>query len=347
MSVVHRGKRATCGATIRTAPVVRADDANRLEPCLLSVRANAATCSAMARRPAAVPAGQVRPGARTSVAHRARRAICKATTRHRVAVPTGAVPRDPATRAVRITTAVMGSPTRSTRDHPKGCCPANTKISFRWHYSGNSSGSSWSSGSWSSTYSNYWGKSWSSSQQAMEGSLKVNPGSSLKVGYDLSVPGNSSNIAFTVNSPSIVFTVRCVYGSPTLELVHGDAAEPDLRVLRQRLVPERVPERLRELRRVGDGAQPVPRRTAVAKRGRDVQHQHELRLNSASRPGRRRPGHAAPAGGSESPAGALFWVGPAYVWKLLERCLSRERSKHVHGLDDQTHGTDRLHAPLR
>jgi len=108
-----------------------------------------------------------------------------------------------------------GYPSSNYQSQPKGCCPANTKISFRWHYSGNSGGSSWSSGSWSSTYSNYWGKSWSSSQQAMEGSLKVNPGSSLKVGYDLTVPGNNSKIAFTVNSPSIVFSVRCVYGSPT------------------------------------------------------------------------------------------------------------------------------------
>jgi hypothetical protein len=49
----------------------------------------------------------------------------------------------------------------------------------------------------------------------MEGSLKVNPGSTIKVGYDLTVPGNNSKIAFTVNSPSIVFSVRCVYGSPS------------------------------------------------------------------------------------------------------------------------------------
>jgi hypothetical protein len=49
----------------------------------------------------------------------------------------------------------------------------------------------------------------------MEGSLKVNPGSSLKVGYDLSVPGNSSKVAFSVNSPSIVFTVACVSGRPS------------------------------------------------------------------------------------------------------------------------------------
>ena len=49
----------------------------------------------------------------------------------------------------------------------------------------------------------------------MEGSLKVNSGSTLKIGYDLSVPGNNSKIAFTVNGPTIVFTVACVSGKPT------------------------------------------------------------------------------------------------------------------------------------
>jgi hypothetical protein len=96
----------------------------------------------------------------------------------------------------------------------KGCCPPTDKISFRWHYSGNTSGSSWSSGSWSSTQSNWYGSSWSYSG-TMEGALKVSPGSTLKVGYDLTIPGNNSLVDFTVNNPQVVFSVACVSGKPT------------------------------------------------------------------------------------------------------------------------------------
>ena len=96
----------------------------------------------------------------------------------------------------------------------KGCCPPTQKISLRWHYSGNTSGSTWSSGSWSSTQSNSYGGSWSWGG-SMEGALKVSPGSTLKVGYDLTIPGNSSLVDFTVNNPQVVFTVACVSGRPT------------------------------------------------------------------------------------------------------------------------------------
>jgi hypothetical protein len=37
----------------------------------------------------------------------------------------------------------------------------------------------------------------------------------MKVGYDLTIPGNSSIVAFTVNSPQVVFSVACVSGKPT------------------------------------------------------------------------------------------------------------------------------------
>lgn len=49
----------------------------------------------------------------------------------------------------------------------------------------------------------------------MEGALKVLPGSTLYAGYDLTIPGNNSPVAFTVNSPQVVFKVNCVTGSPT------------------------------------------------------------------------------------------------------------------------------------
>ena len=49
----------------------------------------------------------------------------------------------------------------------------------------------------------------------MEGALKVSPGSTLKVGYDLTIPGNNSLVDFTVNNPQVVFSVACVSGTPT------------------------------------------------------------------------------------------------------------------------------------
>ncbi len=69
-----------------------------------------------------------------------------------------------------------------------GCaapCPPGTKINFRWHYSANGS-----SGSWSGTKSVICPGSLTMGPQAMEGDLKVSPGTTLKAGYDFTVPGN-------------------------------------------------------------------------------------------------------------------------------------------------------------
>ena len=56
--------------------------------------------------------------------------------------------------------------------------------------------------------------------QAMEGDLKVSPGTTLMAGYDFTVPGNSASFPLTVNNPRVVFTVNCVSGAtptqPTL-----------------------------------------------------------------------------------------------------------------------------------
>lgn len=93
----------------------------------------------------------------------------------------------------------------------KGCCPPNTKVSLKWHYS-----SGGSPGSWSGDQSQSQGGSWSWSSQTMEGNLRVAPGAALEVGYTVSAPGNTSPISFYVNNPSAVFTVTCVSGmSPT------------------------------------------------------------------------------------------------------------------------------------
>ena len=99
-----------------------------------------------------------------------------------------------------------------------GCvapCPQGTKVNFRWHYSANGS-----SGSWSGTKTVVCPGSLTIGPQAMEGDLKVSPGTTLKAGYDFTVPGNSSSFSLTVNSPQVVFAVSCVSGatpsSPTL-----------------------------------------------------------------------------------------------------------------------------------
>jgi len=92
-----------------------------------------------------------------------------------------------------------------------GCvppCPEGQKISFRWHYSANGT-----SGSWSGTKSTTCPGSVTMGPQAMEGDLKVAPGTTLKAGYDFTLPGNNASLSVTVNNPAVVFTVRCVSGA--------------------------------------------------------------------------------------------------------------------------------------
>ena len=92
-----------------------------------------------------------------------------------------------------------------------GCgvpCPQGTKANFRWHYSANGS-----AGSWSGTQSAVCPNSLTMGPQAMEGDLKVSPGTTLKVGYDFTVPGNSASFSVTVSNPQVVFVVACVSGA--------------------------------------------------------------------------------------------------------------------------------------
>jgi hypothetical protein len=92
-----------------------------------------------------------------------------------------------------------------------GCgtpCPPGTKANFRWHYSANGS-----AGSWSGTKSAVCPASLTMGPQAMEGDLKVSPGTTLKVGYDFTVPGNHASFSLTVGNPQVVFAVACVSGA--------------------------------------------------------------------------------------------------------------------------------------
>jgi hypothetical protein len=94
-------------------------------------------------------------------------------------------------------------------------CPDGTKANFRWHYSGQNSNGSFTSGSWSGTQGvTCPDDDLSMGPQAMEGDLKLAPGTTLKVGYDLTVPGLSSPVNVTVTNPKVTFTnVHCASGA--------------------------------------------------------------------------------------------------------------------------------------
>jgi hypothetical protein len=91
---------------------------------------------------------------------------------------------------------------------PQTQCPPGTSANFRWHYSANGS-----SGSWSGTKSAGCPSTLSTGPQAMEGDLKLAPGTVLLAGYDFTLPGNKATLTLTVNDPSVVFIVHCVSGA--------------------------------------------------------------------------------------------------------------------------------------
>jgi hypothetical protein len=51
--------------------------------------------------------------------------------------------------------------------------------------------------------------------QAMEGDLKLTPGTTLSVGYDFTMPGNHQSATATFTSASVTFNVTCVGNSNT------------------------------------------------------------------------------------------------------------------------------------
>lgn len=101
-----------------------------------------------------------------------------------------------------------GSSSATAQGEPGTCTAAGEAPNFRWHYSANGT-----SGSWSGTQTGPCPGSISMGPQAMEGDLKVSPGTILKAGYDFTVPGNASTFSITVTNPQVVFTVRCVSGA--------------------------------------------------------------------------------------------------------------------------------------
>jgi hypothetical protein len=129
-------------------------------------------------------------------------------------VPTASpptVPTTPPSTASRGTIGTSGAtPASGTpgQGGPPPSCPPGTKPNFRWHYSANGSPGNWSGPKLITC------PGWlSMGPQAMEGDLKVSPGVTLRVGYDLAVPGNKASLSLTVNNPQVVLTVRCVSGA--------------------------------------------------------------------------------------------------------------------------------------
>jgi len=90
----------------------------------------------------------------------------------------------------------------------KPSCPSGQKLNVRWHYSAIGT-----SGSWSGTQSTICPGSVVEGPQAMEGDLKLTPGTVLNAGYDFTSPGNNATFVVSVNNPAVRFTLRCVSGA--------------------------------------------------------------------------------------------------------------------------------------
>jgi hypothetical protein len=100
------------------------------------------------------------------------------------------------------------------------CTPAKT-INFRWHYQGqpNYPNTTLTSGSWSGTGGGGCPNSNTITlgPQAMEGDLKVKPGSTIYTGYDFTLPGFNGTTTVTITNAKVVFNdVHCASGqNPT------------------------------------------------------------------------------------------------------------------------------------
>jgi hypothetical protein len=93
---------------------------------------------------------------------------------------------------------------------PAPSCPPGTKANFRWHYTANGN-----AGGWSGTATEACPGSVSMGPQAMDGTLQVAPGATLKVGYDFTLPGNHNTLTMTVSAAQVTFAVSCVSGATT------------------------------------------------------------------------------------------------------------------------------------
>ena len=99
-------------------------------------------------------------------------------------------------------------------------CPPGTSIHVRWHYSGEISPGMFTSGSWSATTSFGCPSPVSMGPQAMEGNLQLEPGATLRAGYDFTIPGNNNPVTVTFTNPEVTFNVKCTNGmTPTMSAI--------------------------------------------------------------------------------------------------------------------------------
>jgi len=88
-------------------------------------------------------------------------------------------------------------------------CPLGEKTKVRWHYSANGSSGTWATDKSISCADG----SVAFAAQATEGALTVVPGTTLKFGYALQLPGNKTHFNALVSNARAVFQVTCVSGA--------------------------------------------------------------------------------------------------------------------------------------
>jgi len=84
-------------------------------------------------------------------------------------------------------------------------CLPGTRANFRWHYAAYGS-----AGGWSGTAAHACPGSVTMGPQAMEANLQVTPGTTLRAGYDFTLPGNTTSLTMTVSAALVTFAVSCV-----------------------------------------------------------------------------------------------------------------------------------------
>jgi YVTN family beta-propeller protein len=114
---------------------------------------------------------------------------------------------------VTVTTAA-GTSTTGAADQYTYTFPACSvnKTNFRWHYATATA----TGGGWSGTKTATCPGTLTMGPQAMDGALHIAPGTTLKAGYDFTVPGNRATQTLSAAHPQVVFTVACTdHSTPT------------------------------------------------------------------------------------------------------------------------------------
>lgn len=87
-------------------------------------------------------------------------------------------------------------------------CSVHTHVNVRWHYA-----DAGNAGGWSATAPTPCPGSVSIGPSAMDGNLTVQPGTTLRAGYDFTLPGTKNATTLTVGRPGAVFAVQCASGA--------------------------------------------------------------------------------------------------------------------------------------